>query len=303
MNAEQRERLVLLLGGNVQFDCPMSNYTTLKVGGSAEALCEIKTRDVLKQVISFLSEENLSYEVLGWGSNVIIKDTGIEGAIIVLKENFGGIDRPDKNGTLLLAGAGCGLGKFVNYCKKEELGGIEFLAGIPGTIGGAVTMNAGAFGKEISTRIVSIELINSKAKKEVLQRDQINFSYRSCKIKKGNIIVGCCIGLDKVPREEFLKTVSCYLRKRKAKQPIEYPSAGSIFKNPPGDYAGRIIESVGLKGKKIGKAMISEKHANFIINTGGATASDVIALINLAREAVKEKTQVVLETEVKIIGR
>ena len=208
----------------------------------------------------------------------------------------------EKNDTTVQVGAGCGLGDLIYYCRKEELGGIEFLAGIPGTIGGAVVMNAGAFGKEISSRIVSIELMNSKAENELFERDQLNFSYRSCEIASGSVIVGCSIKLDKVPREEFSKLLRGYLRKRKETQPLEYPSAGSVFKNPPGDYAGRLIEASGLKGKKIGGAMISEKHANFIINTGGAKAKDVIALIKMARDTVKQKTKLELETEIKIIG-
>ena len=212
------------------------------------------------------------------------------------------IEKREKDATLLRVGAGCSLKDFLNYCRKEGLGGIEFLAGIPGTIGGAVAMNAGAFGKEISSRVVGIELMSSNAERELFGRDQLNFSYRTCEIDRGNVIVSCCIELDQVHGEDFSKLMSFYLKKRKETQPLDYPSAGSVFKNPPGDYAGRLIEAAGLKGKKIGEAMISEKHANFIVNTGGAKAKDVIALIKIARDTVREKNSVELETEIKIIG-
>jgi UDP-N-acetylmuramate dehydrogenase len=302
MNVKQKEKLTFLLGEDIKFDCKMAKYTTLGVGGNAEALCEIKNEDLLRQVILFFLKEKLNYEILGLGSNVVIRDSGVEGIIIVLKGTFCNIERPDKNSTLLRIGAGCSLGDFLNYCRKEGLGGIEFLAGIPGTIGGAVAMNAGAFGKEISSRVVSIELMSPKAENKLFGRDLLNFSYRSCEIDRGSIIVGCCIELEEVPREEFSKVLIDYLRKRKETQPLDCPSAGSVFKNPPGDYAGRLIEAAGLKGKKIGGAMISEKHANFIVNTGDAKAKDVIALINMARDTVREENGVELETEIKIMG-
>ena len=266
MNAAQRTELISLLGENVKFEFPMADYTTLKVGGNAEAFCRINDETTLIKVVSFFKTEEIIYEVLGWGSNIVIKDNGVQGAIIVLSGSLAAIGKCEGNATAIVAGGGCRLVDLLNFCRKNELGGIEFLAGIPGTVGGAVAMNAGAFGGEIGEKLVRIDLMTPEINIESIDRSRLVFSYRSCNLEKGSVIVRCYLKLERVSKKEFSRQVAIYKQERKKSQPLKWPSAGSVFKNPPGKSAGRLIESAGLKGKRIGGAVISEMHANFILN-------------------------------------
>ena len=312
MDKRQKEELSRLGVNGIQFDCSMAQYTTFHVGGPAESLYEAKDADHLRRVVVFLNKEGIPYLVVGRGSNLLVKDEGLEGVVILLrgpladmaqeKTDLSVPDSGEYNRTVD-AGAGLPIADLLVHCRDSGYGGLEFLAGIPGTVGGAVAMNAGAFGKEISDRVKEISVITAGGQITVRKRSQLKFSYRALHMEKKSVIIGACLIVDPGDPNTVSKKIAGYLKRRKENQPIGYPSAGSVFKNPPNDYAGRIIEHAGLKGKKIGGAMISEKHANYIVNTGDATAKDILELLSLTQEKVKKENGIKLEPEIKIVGR
>lgn len=312
MNKRQKEELSRLGVEDVRFDCSMAQHTTFRVGGPAESLYEAKDTENLRRVIAFLNREDIPYLVVGRGSNLLVKDEGLEGVVILLRGPLAGMaqektDPPVSNlmahDMTVYAGAGLPIVDFLIHCRDSAYGGLEFLAGIPGTVGGAVAMNAGAFGKEIGDRVKEIDVITAGGEVVARNRSQLKFSYRALHMDKKSVIIGACLKVDTVTGKTVAKRIAGYLKRRKESQPIEYPSAGSVFKNPPNDYAGRLIEHAGLKGKKIGGAMISKKHANYIVNTGDATAKDILELLSLTQEKVRKETGVKLEPEVKVVGR
>jgi UDP-N-acetylmuramate dehydrogenase len=303
MNKRQKEELVGQVKDRVQFECPMADYTTWRVGGMVEALYTAQDVDELRQVIRYLNQEQVPYLVVGRGSNLLVRDGGFGGVAILLSGALAVVELEQDNDLRLLAGAGLPVVDLLNYCRGSGLGGLEFLGGIPGTIGGTVAMNAGAFGCEIGDRVLYIQVITSSG--EVIRRDktQLSFSYRKLKMEEGSVIVMVGLNVDQESPEVVSMRVANYLKRRKKSQPLEYPSAGSVFRNPPKGYAGKLIEEAGLKGKRIGGAMISDKHANFIINTGGAQAKDILALMCLAQEEVKRRTGIELQPEIQVVGR
>ena len=303
MDRRQKEDLRRLCAERVQFEYSMSQFTTFQVGGKAEALYEACNLENLQAVIAYLNRENIGYLVLGRGSNLLVKDEGLEGVVIHLGGSLANIREESRNGLDLLAGAGLALIDLLAYCRASGLGGLEFLAGIPGTVGGAVAMNAGAFGKEAGDRVMEVHMVTANGDIEVRDRSALKFSYRGLQLEKGSVIIASRLGIDSETQEIVAKRIAGYLKKRKESQPLEYPSAGSVFKNPPNDFAGRLVEQVGLKGKRIGGAMISKKHANYIVNTGGATAKDIIGLMNLVRQKVKKETGIELEPEIQVAGK
>ena len=242
--------------------------------------------------------------VVGRGSNILVKDNGLEGLVILLGGSLARVEEKETDDISVLAGAGLHLVELLSYCRSSGLGGLEFLSGIPGTVGGAVVMNAGAFGEEIASRVKEIHVVNTRGDLIVKDRSsELEFSYRKLNMEKGSVIVRVLFRLTSEAEGTVAKRISDYLKRKKESQPLEYPSAGSVFKNPPDDYAGRLIEKAGLKGKKIGGAMISEKHANFIVNTGGAKAKDILDLMYLAQETVKKETGIQLEPEIRVVGK
>ena len=298
MDRRQKEELTRLAGQAIRFNCPMAGYTTFRVGGQAEALNEAFDLEVLKRVLAYLDKGHIPYLVVGRGSNILVKDNGLEGLVILLGGSLARVEEKETDDISVLAGAGLHLVELLSYCRSSGLGGLEFLSGIPGTVGGAVAMNAGAFGEEIASRV--------KERGDLIVRDrssELEFSYRKLNMEKGNVIVRVRFRLTSEAEGTVAKRISDYLKRKKESQPLEYPSAGSVFKNPPDDYAGRLIEKAGLKGKKIGGAMISEKHANFIVNTGGAKAKDILDLIYLSQETVKKETGIQLEPEIRVVGK
>lgn len=304
MDAKQKEELARLGEKNIRFQCPMAEYTTFKVGGRVEALYEANSTENLKKVLVYLHNENIPYIVLGRGSNVLIKDNGLEGIIIRLCGWLSSVEEKRTNDVSVLTGAGIHLTNFLNYCHRSGLGGLEFLSGIPGTVGGAVAMNAGAFEEEIGTRVQEIHMLDRHGKLVVKNRSTgFGFSYRQLSLERGSIIVKVRFSLTPKSEATVGKKISEYLKIKKETQPLEYPSAGSVFKNPPNDYAGRLIEKVGLKGTKIGGAVISEKHGNYILNIGGAKAKDILDLMHLAQEKVEKKTGIRLEPEIRVFGK
>lgn len=313
MDNYQKNELTRLVGKGVRFGNPMAPYTTFRVGGRAEAFYETNSLEELRRVIVYLNSEDIPYLVVGRGSNLLVKDEGIEGVVILLRGGLAELSAPGSPITAdtcdahesdlsILAGAGLPLADLLIYCRNSGFGGLEFLAGIPGTVGGAVVMNAGAFGKQIGDRVIEIHVVTPKGDVEMRNRSRLKFSYRLLQIEKGFVIVRASLRVDIEDGETVGGRIASYLKRRKERQPVEYPSAGSVFKNPPDDYAGRLIEQVGLKGKKIGGAMISEKHANYIVNTGGARAKDILALLSLAQEKVRKETGIQLEPEIQVAG-
>lgn len=302
MDERQRSDLKELIQGEIAFDRSMDKVTSYRVGGKVEAVCYPGELPILCNIISYLNRERIPYVVVGKGSNVLVGDGGIKGAAIVLKGRLSSVEEVGNKEPMLLAGGGLTIADLLNYCKRNGLSGLEFMAGIPGTLGGAVFMNAGAWGQEIGNIVMDVLTVSTDGKTAVIGREDMIFSYRSTSIPVGTVIYGARLGLKRGDMKMIAEVIARNLKKKKEAQPLDYPSAGSIFKNPPGEYAGRLIEKAGLKGTRIGGAMISPKHGNFIINKGGAKASDILALINLARERVREETGITLETEIMILG-
>jgi len=302
MDERQKSGLSKIGGREIRFGCPMTRFTTFRVGGKVAALYFAQELPDLQRMVSYLAEENTPYLVVGKGSNILVKDNGFEGVVILLRGELAVIENNSKNDQIIFAGGGLSIGELMKYCTLNGLSGLEFLAGIPGTVGGAVAMNAGAFGEEIGSMVREIQMVTQKGELIRLDHSHLIFSYRELAIPKGSLIFKVRFRLNRESPEVIGKMVADYLSKRKARQPLEYPSGGSIFKNPPNDFAGRLIEKTGLKGERIGGAMISPKHANFIVNTGGARAEDILALMEMAREKVWEETGVELEPEIRVVG-
>jgi UDP-N-acetylmuramate dehydrogenase len=303
MDERIRKELSVIVGEGVRFDCPMDAETTLRAGGKAAALCVVPGVPELRKLLACLREEKIPSMVIGKGSNLLVRDEGFQGVMIRLGGDLARIERSIQDRTILFAGGGVALAHLLGFCQREGAGGLEFLAGIPGTVGGALAMNAGAWGKDMASVVEQIELISGDGQVTRIERSQLEFSYRNLSIPPGRVILKAGLRVREESRENIAATVAAYLKEKKAKQPLEYPSAGSVFKNPRNDFAGRLIESAGMKGARVGGAMISEKHANFIVNTGGATAADIMRLASLAREKVREQTGIDLELEIIVVGR
>ena len=302
MDETQRKGLVEIMGENIQFDRAMSEYTTFRIGGKADAICFAQEVGELQQVFSYLNKEKIPCLLVGRGSNLLVRDGGFKGAVIIMRGQLATIKQHEKNNQIVLAGGGLRLSDLVKFCSRKGLGGLEFLSGIPGTVGGAVTMNAGAFGKAMGDVVLQVDLLTPEGEFASRNRSDLTFSYRKSSIQEGIVVVRASLQCTRETPEIVSKRVADHLKRRKATQPLEYPSAGSVFRNPPDDYAGRLIEEAGLKGKKIGGAMISPQHANYIVNTGGARAEDVLALMEMAKEKVRAETGIELEPEIRVVG-
>jgi len=302
MDARTRERIRAIGGEAVSYDMPMSRFTTFGVGGNAEAVFRAEGVEVLRKMVSYLRSEGIAYLVVGRGSNLLVGDGGLTGVVIILSGELASIEEYTAGEPYVKAGAGIGMGTLVNFCMEEGLAGLEFLAGIPGTLGGGVTMNAGAWGKEIKEVITEITILASEGEIKRISKDNLRFQYRRFDLPEGSIVLKGSLGLS-IDRPYSVKDrVISYLDDRKKRQPIDARSAGSVFKNPKGDYAGRLIEAAGLKGRRVGGAMISTKHANFIVNTGGASAADITALMDVVKDTVKEMFGVELIPEIRRVG-
>ena len=279
---------------------PMSQHTTFKIGGPADYFVSVRTEKQLQELIEFAHCEDLPYFVMGNGSNLLVSDSGIRGLVIELGKEFCEIKA---DGTRIYAQAGAMLSRVASFAMNNCLSGMEEISGIPGTLGGAVYMNAGAYGGEISTIIEAVNYLDSDGKIKTVRGDECEFGYRTSIFEKGDkVVVSAVISLSKGNQDEIKAKMADYTCRRKTKQPLQYPSGGSTFKRPEGHFAGALIEEAGLKGFSIGGAQISELHAGFVINKGGATASDVLAVVRHAQETVWEKFGVRLETEIKLVG-
>jgi UDP-N-acetylmuramate dehydrogenase len=299
MDERHKRELIGLLNKNVHFNCPMAPHTTFRVGGKAEALCAVEDLGQLKQLLAYVRQESLPCLAVGKGSNILVRDGGLKGIALLLKGELEGVE--EREGTIH-AGGGLGLSELVRFSQKQGLAGLEFLAGIPGTVGGAVAMNAGAWGKSTGDVVILVEILTADGERGIMNGSQLQFGYRRAVLPAGAVVVKARFKGTQDRPEAIGERIRDYLERRKAGQPLDYPSAGSVFKNPPNDYAGRLIESVGLKGKRVGGAMISDKHANVIVNVGGASAEDILALMDTARQRVREQTGIDLEPEIKVVG-
>lgn len=287
---------------NIKYNEQMSSYTTFKIGGPAEVLIKIETVEQLQEVLNLAKTESIPLTIIGNGSNLLVKDKGIKG--IVLKIGIKTLEIKKENQDITIkVGSGIKLGWLAQKMLKEEITGLEFASGIPGTIGGAVRMNAGAYGSEMKDIISKITYIDKLGKINTIENKQAEFSYRNSIFKNNkNIITEVEIKLQQGKKTEIQKKMLEYSNSRKEKQPIEYASAGSTFKRGENFITAQLIDECGIKGYQIGGAQISEKHAGFIINKGNATAKDVVELIEYTKEQVYKKFGKKIETEIEIIG-
>ena len=287
---------------NIQYNIPMKQYTSFKIGGPAECIIKIEKIEELQKILNIVKENQIPLKIIGNGSNLLVTDKGIKG--IVLKIEIKKLEIREKNQKVrIIVGSGNKLGEVAQKCARQEISGIEFASGIPGTIGGAIRMNAGAHGSEMKDIVKTITYIDRQGKIYKINNEEAKFEYRnSIFSQKDYIIIETELELEKGNQEEIQSKMIEYATYRKEKQPIEYPSAGSTFKRGADFITAKLIDESGLKGYQIGGAQISEKHAGFIINKENATAKDVIELIKYTKEKVYSKFEKNIETEIEIIG-
>src|SRR5437867_8426653 len=292
-----------IFGLKVKIAEPLARYTSMKIGGPADYFIEAHTDAALTSVLRSLNQCAMSFCLLGNGSNVLIGDRGVRGAVIRLAGEFKKIEWQEEAARVHVhVGAAYAVTQLVREAARKGYAGLEFAEGIPGSVGGALFMNAGAYGSEFEKVADQIEGVTSQGQPIRLSRDEMTFSYRDSHLPPGTIVTRVRMQLPNAEPAAVGSKLHELVRRRKASQPSGYPNSGSMFRNPPGDYAGRLIEAAGLKGKRIGQSQISERHANFIVNLGGAKAADVLQLTELARAEVRRQFGVELVLEVKLIG-
>ena len=309
MNSSQRAELASLCR-LIRWDVDMGAYSTFRTGGTVEALAETGDLKELAGIMRWLHRQQIPWRVIGGGSNILVTRRLHEGIFIRLRGSVNEVVAVSEGTGIgaacqVQAGAGCSLAALLSWCIRNGLAGLEFMAGIPGSVGGAIRMNAGAFGHSISEALQSVQWINAQGEMLEAFRDEMVFSYRhslfpgepTAKI----LITRGVFQLLHADRDQLTARYREIVAQRRQKQPSAYGSAGSIFKNPEGDFAGRLIEQAGLKGKMFGKAMVSPQHANFIVNTGGAEPEDIIGLMQEVQRKVLQQSGVLLEPEVHII--
>ena len=297
----EKIRAVVSPNAIIKVNEEMKNHTTFRVGGEADYLViPYDVNDVIA-ICKFTKKNNIPLTVIGNGSNLLVKDAGIRGIVLKISNVLNEIKITD---TDIEVGAGLRLTKLAKVAMENSLTGIEWANGIPGTVGGAVAMNAGAYGGEMSQVIVETKYLTEDGDIKILTNEEQKFGYRHTVFTDeiNGIIISVKIHLNKSDREKITEKMTDYIEKRKEKQPLEFPSAGSTFKRPKDNFAGKLIEDAGLKGYTIGGACVSDKHAGFVINKGNATAQEILDLIESVKAKVKETSGVELEEEVKIIG-
>ena len=302
MNKEfiYRELLNILDEECIKVDEPMKKHISFKVGGPADFLVKPKTEEELSQIIKFVKKENIPFLVIGNGSNLLVKDGGIRGIVIELSDNFNNFEI---DGTIVKAQSGALLAVLGRNVMKSSLTGFEFAAGIPGTLGGALAMNAGAYGGEMKQVVKSVRLMDMDGNIFELSNEEMQFGYRKSILSTKNYIVLSAVMELKVgDLDEIKEIMADYSNRRSTKQPLNFPSAGSTFKRPEGHFAGKLIDDCGLRGLSLRGAQVSEKHCGFVINSGDATAKDILDLIFIVKSTVNGKFGIMLEEEVKIIG-
>ncbi len=286
---------------DIKINEPMKKHTSFRVGGPAKVFLTVHSEEILSKILLALNERKLPYFVLGNGSNLLVSDQGYEGVMVYLGEEFAGIE---VEGNSIKAGAAAFLGKVARKALEEELTGLEFAAGIPGSLGGGVVMNAGAYGGELSQVVTKVRAMNAVGNVITLEKNELLLGYRTSIFKlQPFVILEVSMELQKGVKQEILGKMNEYTQARIEKQPLEYPSAGSTFKRPEGHFAGKLIMDAGLRGFSVGDAQVSEKHCGFVINKGNATASDIRTLMEEVTKKVKEQFGVELEPEVILLGK
>ena len=282
------------------YDESMKVHTTFKIGGPADLFVTVDTQNALAALLKKAKELEVPFRVIGKGSNLLVHDLGIRGMVILLDGEFSRLERVGEN--QIHCGASVPLSSLCSFAQKQSLAGLEFAWGIPGSAGGAAFMNAGAYGSEMKNVLVSCTHMAASGEVVTLPAENLELSYRHSVYEHLDaVILSLLLELKPGNRTEITAKMEDFIHRRKEKQPLEYPSAGSVFKRPEGYFAGSLIEQCGLKGTRIGGAMVSEKHAGFIVNTGDATCEDVLNLIQLIQDTVRKETGVSLECEVKAI--
>lgn len=284
---------------DVEFDADMKKHTTFKIGGNADCLVDVTSIQEISSVINLCKQYEVPFMVIGNGSNLLVKDGGIRGVVIKTSN----MNNCQVQGESIYAECGVSLAKLATLAMTKSLSGIEFAGGIPGTVGGGIYMNAGAYGSEIADIIETVTYMDHEGNMQTISGGELEAGYRkSMFTDKNYIILSCVLKLHTADHDEIIAKMREYSKKRMEKQPLTQPSAGSTFKRPEGNFAGKLIEDAGLKGFSIGGAQVSTKHGGFVINTGCATAKDVIDVIDHVREKVDKEFGVKLEPEVRIIG-
>ena len=287
------------LGIAFEEDLPLSGKTSFKIGGVAELVLLPSSVAQLQACVKLCAAHEIKPFTLGNGSNLLVKDSGLDG-VVILTEQLQGLELAGTN--TITCEAGVNLSVLCNFALQHGLAGLEFAYGIPGSLGGAVVMNAGAYGGEMKDVLHAVQYIDPAGELRELPAEQLELRYRgSVFMQNGGIVCAATVKLQPGDPAEIKSQMDEVMRRRREKQPLEFPSAGSVFKRPEGHYAGALIEQCGLKGRSVGGAQVSEKHAGFIINTGGAKAADVRALIALVQAVVEQETGVLLEPEIKFV--
>ena len=301
MSDEIVTRLINITGkDNVRINEPMKNHTTFKIGGPAQYYVTPESVTQIQEVVSLCRNMNIPLHVIGNGSNILVGDDGVDGVVLALFNTFSDYEIKDN---VITAQAGMSLIKLAVIALREGLTGLEFASGIPGSVGGAVYMNAGAYDGQMKDVVTSVTVLDEAGNIRILGRDELDMGYRTSAVAKNNMIVlQVVIELKYGDKEQIKARMNKLSELRKQKQPLEYPSAGSTFKRPEGYFAGKLIADAGLKGYSIGGAAVSEKHAGFVVNMGGATAKDVVELTDYIKKRIIEQFGVTLELEIKKIG-
>ncbi len=295
------DKLKEVVKGEVLINEYMSKHTSFRIGGPAEIFCKPKDEEDLKNILVWAKRNRLPVTVVGNGTNLLVSDDGIEGVVLQISRELSGVEF---DGNEVLVKGGHTVNGLIDSALKKNLGGIEFAWGIPGTVGGSVAMNAGTNSHFLSTYIKYVHVMDYDGKEYKMRHDDLKFDYRYSILQdEPLILLDVLFELDEVPEEKGRENIKKAEDKRKGRQPIEYPCAGSIFKNPPTTYAGKVLEDAKCKGMRVGDAMVSELHANFIINLGHATANDVLTLIRKAQERVYKEKDLILELEIKLLGK
>lgn len=278
----------------------MKNHTSFRVGGPADLMLLPKSVEELRQTLQLLGNHNLPVYIMGNGSNLLVRDGGLRGAVIKLGDNFSDVS---VKGTELWAQAGISLAKLAHVAWQAGLAGLEFASGIPGTLGGAVAMNAGAYGREMAGVIQQVTCCDPDGNLHIFSLQELELGYRTSRVRRdGYLVLEVVLQLESEDPQVIKGKMDELNHLRREKQPLNFASAGSTFKRPPGYYAGKLIDEAGLRGFTVGQAQVAEKHCGFIINRGAATASEILELINVVQQRVWEKFQVRLELEVQVIG-
>ena len=291
---------LLNISPNVVFDEPMSTHTSFRIGGNADAFVSAESAEEIRSLVSFCKEKGIPYMFMGNGSNMLVSDKGIRGLVIQVGN---GMQKCSIEGDTVYAQAGILMSKLAHGILRSELSGFESLSGIPGTLGGGIYMNAGAYGGEIKDVAEEITYIDNDGNIKTINGDGADFSYRHSVFEEnGYIILSAKLKLKKGNYDDIKSAMTDYNKRRADKQPLNMPSAGSTFKRPEGYFAGKLIQDSGLMGYSVGGAQVSEKHAGFVVNKGGATAKDVLELIEYIKNTVREKFGVELTPEVRLVG-